>query len=160
MEPRAKEDKMRPEEYLELGILYVREGRFEDGHRALRQAALQYGERNDKAIPPVLLSYYGLCLVALRRDTERGLRYCKRAVHEAGARPDFYLNLGKAYLFLKKKPDAITAFQHGLQIDDDPRLVAALKRLGTRNLPTIPFLPRRNFLNRYLGLWRSRRRRR
>jgi tetratricopeptide (TPR) repeat protein len=159
MEARTTGDKMRPEEFLELGILYVREGRFEDAHRALKQAALQYGERSDKAIPPVLLSYYGLCLVALQRDKDRGLRYCKRAVHEAGARPDFYWNLGKAYLFIKKKPEAITAFQRGLELDDDPRLIAALNRLGTRKLPMIPFLPRRHFLNRYLGLWRSRRRR-
>jgi tetratricopeptide (TPR) repeat protein len=158
MEPRTKEDKLRPEEHLELGILYVREGRFDDAHRSLKQAAHQYGERDIKAIPPVLLSYYGLCLVALQRDAERGLRYCKRAVDVAGSRPDFYWNLGKAYLFLKRKPEAIVAFQHGLELDDDPRLVAALKRLGTRKLPLIPFLPRHNFLNRYLGLWRARRR--
>jgi tetratricopeptide (TPR) repeat protein len=158
METRAKGDQLRPEEYLELGILYVKEGRFEDAHRALKQAAHQYGERNIKVIPPVLLSYYGLCLVALQRDPERGLRYCKRAVDEQGSRPAFYWNLGKAYLFLKKKPEAIAAFQHGLELDDDPRLLTALKRLGTRNLPMIPFLPRHNFLNRYLGLWRARRR--
>ncbi|MFZ5864194.1 MAG: hypothetical protein ACOYXR_15330 [Nitrospirota bacterium] len=159
MDAHTAGNELRPEEYLELGILYVREGRFEDANRALKQAALKYGDRSDKHVPPVLLSYYGLCLVALRRDADRGLRYCKRAVHEAEARPDFYWNLGKAYLFLKKKPEAITAFQHGLEIDDDPRLLAALNRLGSRKLPMIPFLPRRHFLNRYLGLWRSRRRR-
>ncbi|MFZ5876159.1 MAG: hypothetical protein ACOYXU_07085 [Nitrospirota bacterium] len=159
MEERTTENKMRPEEYLELGMLYTREGRFEDAHRTLKLAAKQYGEHNIQRIPSPLLSYYGLCLVALRKDPERGLRYCKRAVNAAVARPDFYLNLGKAYLFLKRKSDAIAAFQHGLEIADDPRLIAALNRLGTRKLPMIPFLPRRHFLNRYLGLWRARKRR-
>lgn len=158
MDTRAKGDQLRPEEYLELGILYVREGRFEDGHRALKQSAHHYGERDIKKIPSVLLSYYGLCLVALNRDPVRGLKYCKRAVDASGSRGDFYWNLGKAYLFLKRKGEAITAFQHGLEIDDDPRLISALKRLGTRNLPMVPFLPRHHILNRYLGLWRARRR--
>jgi tetratricopeptide (TPR) repeat protein len=147
---------MRAKDYVELGILYVREGRYEEAFRSLRQAMLRYSEQNNHELPYPLMSYYGLCLVVLRQDPSRGLTLCKRAVDEAGSKPDFYWNLGKAYLALRKKPQAITAFQHGLEIDDDPRLAAELRRLGVRRRPLVPFLPREHFLNRCLGLWRGK----
>ncbi len=147
---------MRPKDYLELGMLYVREGRYDEGFRALQQAMLRYSEQRGHDLPRHLMAYYGLCLVVLRQDPSRGLALCKRAVDEAGDRPEFYWALGKAYLAMRRKPLAITAFEHGLQIGDDPRLVSELRRLGVRNRPLIPFLPRENFLNRYLGILRTK----
>jgi tetratricopeptide (TPR) repeat protein len=147
---------MRPKDYMELGILYVREGRYDAAFRALRQAMFGYTEERGHELPYPLMSYYGLCLVVLRQDPPRGLAMCKRAVDEAGNRPEFYWALGKAYLAMRRKPQAITAFQHGLQIGDDARLVGELRRLGIRNEPLIPFLSRENFLNRYLGILRAK----
>ena len=147
---------MRPKDYLELGILYVREGRFDEAFRALRQAMLGFTEQRGHDLPYPLMAYYGLCLVVLRQDPPRGLALCKRAVDESGDRPEFYWALGKAYLAMRRKEQAITAFQHGLQIGDDSRLVGELRRLGIRNQPLIPFLPRENFLNRYLGILRAK----
>ncbi len=147
---------MRPKDYMELGILYIREGRYEEAFRALRQAMFGYTGEIGHQLPYPLMSYYGLCLVVLRQDPPRGLALCKRAVDEAGNRPEFYWALGKAYLAMRRKPLAITAFQHGLQIGDDPRLVSELRRLGVRNPPLIPFLSRENFLNRYLGILRAK----
>lgn len=147
---------MRPKDYVELGMLYVREGRYDEALHALQEAMLRYDEQNVRELPYPLLSYFGLCLVVLRQDTSRGLTLCRRAVDEAGNKPDFYWNLGKAYLALRKKPQAIIAFQHGLQIGDDPRLVTELNRLGVRSRPLFPFLSRRHFLNRYWGRWRTK----
>lgn len=147
---------MRPKDYMELGILYVREGRYDEAFRALRQAMFAYTEKSGHEMPYHLMSYYGLCLVVLRQDPPRGLALCKRAVDEAGNRTEFYWALGKAYLALRRKAQAITAFQHGLQIGDDARLVSELRRLGVRNTPLIPFLSRENFLNRYLGILRAK----
>jgi tetratricopeptide (TPR) repeat protein len=147
---------MRPKDYLELGILYVREGRYDEAFRSLRQAMLGFTEQRGHDLPYSLMAYYGLCLVVLRQDPPRGLALCRRAVDESGDRPDFYWALGKAYLAMRRKSQAITAFEHGLQIGDDPRLARELRRLGIRNQPLIPFLPRENFLNRYLGLWRAK----
>lgn len=148
---------MRPKDYLELGILYTREGRFEEAFRALRRAMSGYTEqRGHDHVPPHLLAYYGLCLVVLRQDPPSGLALCKRAVNEASNRSEFYWTLGKAYLAMRRKPQAITAFQSGLQIGDDPRLVGELRRMGIRNPPLIPFLARENFLNRYLGILRAK----
>lgn len=147
---------MRPKDYMELGILYVREGRYEEAFRALRQAMFCYSDKSGHEMPYHLMSYYGLCLVVLRQDPTRGLALCKRAVDEAGNRTEFYWALGKAYLAMRRKPLAITAFQNGLQIGDDTRLISELRRLGIRNPPPIPFLPRENFLNRYLGMLRTK----
>lgn len=149
---------MRPKDYVELGMLYVKEGRYDEALHALQEAMLRYDEQNTQELPYPLLSYFGLCLVVLRQNAPRGLALCKRVVDEAGNKPDFYWNLGKAYLSLRKKSQAITAFQHGLEIGDDPRLETELRRLGIRNRPLLPFLPRRHFINRYLGLWRTKNR--
>jgi tetratricopeptide (TPR) repeat protein len=146
----------KPTDSIELGMLYVREERYQAAYPPLRQALVRFGEQNVQDIPLVLLSYYGLCLVALKRDVERGLGFCRRAVNEAGHRTEFYWNLGKAYLLLNKKTLAIATFRHGLEIDDDRRLSAELAKLGVRSQPLIPFLPRRHFLNRYLGRLRTR----
>ena len=149
-------NEMKTADYIELGVLYIREGRYQDAYKPLRQALLVYGEYNVQDVPPELLSYYGLCLIALEKDEDRGLTFCRRAVDEAGHRTDFYWNLGKAYLLLKRKTAAIEAFDRGLEIDDDPRLFDELVRLGIRSRPPIPFLPRRHFLNRCLGKLRMR----
>ena len=151
------QEKMKPKDFLELGVLYAREGRFEEAFRALRQAMRGYTEeRGNDRLPAHLLAYYGLCLVVLRQDPPQGLVLCRRAVDEASNRTEFYWTLGKAYLALRRKPQAITAFHHGLQIGDDPRLSGELRRLGVRTPPLIPFLSRENLLNRYLGLWRAK----
>lgn len=147
---------MRPKDYLELGILYIREGRYDEAFRALRQAMFRYSDHSNHELPYPLMSYYGLCLVVLRQDPPRGLALCKRAVDESGNRSEFYWALGKAYLALRRKRQAITAFEHGLQIGDDARIVAELRRLGLRNPPLLSFLPRHNFINRYLGRWRAK----
>jgi len=144
-------------DYIELGMLYIREERYRSAYKPLRQALLVYGQRDAEDVPTVLLSYYGLCLVALEKEVDRGLDFCRQAIEQAGHRTDFYLNLGKAYLFLNRKSQAIAAFQHGLEIDHDARLNAELRRLGVRRNPLLAFLPRHHFLNRYLGLWRARR---
>ena len=147
---------MRPKDYVELGMLYVREGRYEEAFRALRQAMFRYSEQKTHELPYPLMSYYGLCLVVLRQEPPLGMTLCKRAVNEAGNKSEFYWNLGKAYLALRNKAQAITAFQHGLEIDDDPRLTSELRRLGVRGRPLLPFLPRQHFLNRCLGRWRGK----
>lgn len=144
--------------YIELGVLYAKEGRYHDAYKPLRQALTSYGEQNVKDVPFILLSYYGLCLVALEREVDRGLGFCRRAVDQDGHLADFYVNLGKAYLLLHRKPLAVATFEQGLEIDDDPRLSAELTKLGIRHQPVIPFLPRRHVLNRFLGRWRARRR--
>lgn len=148
---------MTTSDYIELGMLYIREERYRAAYNPLRQALLVYGEHNVQDAPTVLLSYYGLCLVALEKEVDRGLEFCRQAIDQAGHRTDFYLNLGKAYIFLNRKSQAIAAFEHGLEIDHDTRLQAELWRLGVRRRPLLAFLARRNLLNRYLGLWRARR---
>lgn len=142
---------MQTNDYIELGVLYAREGRYLDAYTNLRSALEELGRLSIKNVPFVLLSYYGLCLVALGRDTERGVGYCRRAVEEAGNRSEFYWNLGKSLLLLQRKAEAISAFQQGLAIDDDARIEGELRKLGIRSRPPLPFLSRRHFLNRCIG---------
>lgn len=142
---------MQTNDYIELGVLYAREGRYLDAYTNLRSALAAAEHPSIKNIPFILLSYYGLCLVALGKDTERGVTYCRRAVEEAGNRSDFYWNLGKSLLLLQRKAEAIRAFQQGLAIDDDARIEVELRALGIRSRPPLPFLSRRHFLNRYIG---------
>ena len=45
--------------YIELGVLYAKEGRYHDAYKPLRQALTSYGEQNVKDVPFILVSYYG-----------------------------------------------------------------------------------------------------
>jgi hypothetical protein len=67
-----------------------------------------------------------------------------------------YLNLGRVHLKAGRKRDAIETVRKGLGFGDSKEAVLFLNTLGTRRKPVLPFLPRRNFLNKYLGLLFSR----
>jgi tetratricopeptide (TPR) repeat protein len=154
---------MSKEDYLELGRLYVKEGNYKEALKTLDRAVAKYNEkeeapaRGDKQtldrLPSELISYYGLCIAYAQNRIEEGVRLCQSAVKQEVLRPDFYLNLGKVYLKADQKNKAIDTFRKGLEIVDDKRsLIQELRRLGLRKKPILNFLPRNNFLNRYLGL--------
>ncbi len=101
---------------------------------------------------PVAASYYALCVAAYRKDAKIAANVCKKAVKRGFYSPDLFLNLGKIYLLAKKKDLAIKAFSKGLTIDRAHKgLKRQLKRLGTRRIVPIPFLPRGHAVNIAIG---------
>ncbi|MCI0526958.1 MAG: hypothetical protein L0Y56_05820 [Nitrospira sp.] len=154
---------MQNEEYLELGMLYVKEGNLGAALKSLNTALLKYttpeesqtqmGEQVLDRLPLDLLSYYGLCIALVQNRVEEGKRFCRMALTKDTLRPEFYLNLGKVYLKADSKAKALKIFQRGLEVSERSRdLINEIKKLGVRRRRPLGFLPRNNFLNRYSGL--------
>ena len=110
---------------------------------------------------PFFLSYVGYLMAVVEDKTREGTIMCEEAIYilrkakstdTAFFLPLFYLHLGKAYLKADRKAPAIDAFQEGLKHDSSNcELLAEIKAIGSRKAPVVPFLERRNPINKYLG---------
>ncbi|GAB4389263.1 MAG: hypothetical protein Kow0025_13540 [Thermodesulfovibrionales bacterium] len=114
---------------------------------------------------PLLLSHYGRVLATVGKKPDEGIKICSDALGPPGRRQGrpgaFYLNLGKALLGGGRKSEAMQVFREGFALERENRdLLWEIKKLGVRRRPIVPFLRRRNPVNKYLGLFLSRLRRR
>lgn len=106
---------------------------------------------------PVHMSWYGLTLVLVERNSSLGVQLLDQALRAAGPDPDLLLNSARAHLALNQRERSARAIARGLELwPDDPRLLAAHAAMGTRRAPVIPFLGRSNPLNSLLGRLRHR----
>jgi hypothetical protein len=98
------------------------------------------------------MSWYGVTLVLVERNSNLGILYCDQALRLVGTDPELFLNQARAHLALGQRERAVKAVSRGLAIaPDDPALRAAQSAMGWRRRPVLPFLSRSNFLNRWLG---------
>jgi tetratricopeptide (TPR) repeat protein len=106
---------------------------------------------------PIRMSWYGLTLVLVERNSSLGLVLVDAALRAAGPDPVLLLNSARVALALAQRERAARAVTRGLELwPDDPRLLAARQAMGTRRPPVLPFLSRSNPLNRVLGRIRHR----
>ncbi len=106
---------------------------------------------------PRVLSNYGLTLVLVEGDRQRGIRFCEEAVRRGMLTTEALVNLAKALVQTRNKEQAIRALRRAQELaPDDPRVSQEFMALGLRRPPPIPWLPRTFFLNRWLGklTWR------
>lgn len=109
-----------------------------------------------------VLSHFGLTLVLVDGDRQRGIRFCEEAVRRGPPTSEFLINLARALVQTRNKEQAVRALKRAGELaPTDPRVQDAFELLGLRRRPPIPFLPRSFFLNRWLGrlTWRLRRHR-
>ena len=107
-----------------------------------------------------VLSHFGLTLVMVEGDRQRGIRFCEEAVRRGPPTSEFLINLARALVQTRNKEQAVRALVKAQDLaPDDPRVRDEFETLGLRRTPPIPFLPRSFFLNRWLGrlTWRLRR---
>ena len=154
IEEKTIKQKLRPEYFEEVQQL-LRRGNGKTALNTLRHALVKYPD------DPFLLSYYGCLIAVVENNTREGVKICENAIETLNTSmpfgseffyPVFYLNLGRAYLKDKKKKNAVQAFQEGLNNDPDNKdILWELKKMGTRKSPPLPFLARRNPINKYIG---------
>ncbi len=102
-------------------------------------------------------SYYGLALGLRGRRLTEAEHLCEEAAERKYYDVDVLVNLGRVYLFRKKRRQAFETFQKALAIDPrSEKVQVELQRMGVRRPPVLVFLSRGNFLNKYLGILRSR----
>ncbi|GAC1339397.1 MAG: hypothetical protein NVSMB23_08360 [Myxococcales bacterium] len=137
--------------------LLVDEGRalIEDNPAAAHQKFATAYRRNLNDVR--VLSYYGLTLVVVEGDRQRGIRFCEEAVRRGPLTTELLVNLAKALVLTRNKEQAVRALRKAQELaPDDPRVGREFLALGLRRKPPIPFLPRAFFLNKWIGLltWR------
>jgi Flp pilus assembly protein TadD len=136
---------------------------FEEGLDRFRAgdavAAHALFERAHRRAPsdPRMMSWYGLTLVLVEKNSNLGVLYCDQALRLVGPESELLLNLARAHLALGQRERAVRALQRGLAaVPDDPALRAAQAALGWRRRPVFPCLRRSNPLNRWLGRLRHK----
>ena len=106
---------------------------------------------------PRNLSWYGLTLVLVDRNSNLGMLYCDQAVRLAGPEPELVLNQARVHLAIKQRERAVRAIQRGLAlVPRDAALLLARESIGWRRRPVFPCLRRSNPLNRWLGKLRHK----
>jgi tetratricopeptide (TPR) repeat protein len=104
-----------------------------------------------------VLSNYGLTLVLVEGDRQRGIRFCEEAVRRGPPTSEMLVNLARALVVTRNKEQAVRALRRAQDLaPDDPRVGQEFIALGLRRPPPIPWLPRTFFLNKWIGklTWR------
>jgi Flp pilus assembly protein TadD len=106
-------------------------------------------------------SWYGLTLVLVERNSNLGVVLADGAVRNGRPDPELVINQSRVAMALGQRVRAVRALERGLAFHPgEQSLVDARIALGTRQRPVVPFLSRRNWLNRFLGRmnhgWRMR----
>jgi len=110
---------------------------------------------------PRVLSNYGLTLVLVEGDRQRGIRFCEEALRRGLQTTETLVNLARALVVTRNKEQAVRALRKAMELSpDDPRVTAEFATLGLRRPPPIPWLPRNFFLNKWIGklTWKYSRR--
>jgi hypothetical protein len=136
---------------------------FEEGLRRYREGdavgAHALFERSHRRAPSEarIMSWYGLTLVLVEKNSNLGVLYCDQALRTSGPEVELLLNQARAHLALGQRERAVRAIQRGLAMaPDDPSLKLAQSSMGWRRRPVFPCLRRANPLNRWLGRMRHR----
>ncbi len=124
---------------------------------ALFEAAIRIEWKSRVTAPQArYLSYFGLCLALERNENREALRFCRQAVTLEGYNPDIRCNLGRVLLNAGRRYAAHRCFLRGLASEPGhPAIRRALQAMGNRSRPTVPFLPRGNPVNVFLGRLRA-----
>jgi tetratricopeptide (TPR) repeat protein len=145
------------EESFRNGLRALAEGRRKEA-LALFEAAIELERRFGTTGRPQAryLSYYGLCLGLEQSDVHEALRFCREAVTLEGYNADIRCNLGRVLLRAGRLREAHAALAKGQQIQPSHAGIrTALKKMGVRRPPVVPFLTRGHPLNRLLGRIRT-----
>jgi hypothetical protein len=145
-------------EMLRLGIESCRNGDWNEGLRNLGRIAAMGEEAG--TLPGIFYSYLGYGIARKERRIQEGLKLCQHSVEVEFFQAENYLNLARTYMLARNRKAAVKAIRAGLKIDRGNRALLALYReLGIRKRPVLPFLPRSNVVNQFLGrirhAWRS-----
>ncbi|MBI3398134.1 MAG: hypothetical protein HY026_02730 [Deltaproteobacteria bacterium] len=136
---------MENEKLIERGIYLAQNRHFEEAIRVFEED-LCFAQH------PVAMSFYALCIAEVEWNYDKAVSLCLMAAQRESYSPEIYLNFGKILLLNGQKTVAVKSFKKGLKFDKMHQgLLHAIKKLGLRRKPIISFLPRHNFINKFLG---------
>jgi len=135
-------------------IELTRKERFEEAIVLFEEhlPAATSGDMNDKRVAAGAVSYYGVCLAKVRRRYAEAVQYCNVSIKTNIFDPDHRYNLALVYLERDDRRAAVEALSSGLRLNPKhPRINEVFDEIGRRQKPVIPFLPRHNPVNVWLG---------
>lgn len=140
------------EESYQKGLSALSQGRRKEA-MAMFEAAIELERRLGASRPQArYLSHYGLCLALEKDEVHEALRFCREAVTLEGYNPDIRCNLGRVLIKAGRRKEAYANLAAGLGLERDHRGIRrALRFMGVRRRPVIPFLSRQNPINVILG---------
>ena len=100
---------------------------------------------------PEMISLMGYSLAKESGQLKEGIALCEKAISLSPHRPEHYLNLGRIYLLANKRERALKAFNYGLRVKRDSRIIHELRSMGIRKPPVLGSLPREHALNVLAG---------
>jgi len=121
------------------------------------QLALEYFERAIQLErTPETCSYLGYCLATQRKNFNEAISLLQEAIDREPDNPLHYLNYGRILSMSGDKDQAAVILRHGLEYGLHFEIIGALEIIGPRKPPVFKSLPRKHFINRYIGLILSR----
>ncbi len=143
---------MTNEEYLELGMAYIKKKKWDAAMSVLKECEKRHALPLVEALPPRLLSALGLCLAMAEDKVLTGLDYCEKAVQQESFRPEHHYHLGLVHLKDRNKREAISAFYKGLKFNPKhPEIIKKLNQMGIRKNRSVRFLRREHIVNKFMG---------
>ena len=139
---------------VEGAVRLTKEGNFEDALPVFEEALPQLtgGDLADKRAAAAAFSYYGVCVAMVRRKYAEAVEYCNVSLRSNSLDPDHRANLALVYLERNDREKAVEVLGAGLRLDSrNVALNRILDQIGRRGKPVVPFLPRSNPLNVWLG---------
>jgi tetratricopeptide (TPR) repeat protein len=138
------------------GLGYLAEDRPKEASEFFRRALELERQRSKTRLDMRYLSYYGLSLARAGLSTQIALQACRSAASRQHHDPVLLLNLGRVYLLTGRLSPALEAFERGLAICPDHKILLRERdQVDRRRRPAIPFLGRNNVLNRWIGRARN-----
>lgn len=129
---------------------------FMRGDGSSAHAAFERAHRKDPR-EPRYMSWYGMTLVLVEKNSNLGVLLCDQALRGGGPDPDLLLNQARVHLALNQRERTVRAIERGLELwPNHAGLQLARETLGWRRQPALPFLSRNSPLNRMLGRLRHR----
>ena len=138
--------------YFKKGLAALVAQNFEDASKLFRQALDLERDRGARHPDMRYLSYYGLSLARAGHSTSTAIQACRTAAMKQRGDPVLYLNLGRVYLLARRIGPAAAAFEQGLAVAPDHKVLAReLAEIDRRAKPVLSMVSRSHPLNRWLG---------
>jgi tetratricopeptide (TPR) repeat protein len=146
-------------EKVQEAIAWTRNERFDDAMEVFEDCLPVLsadGELTDKRFAAAAFSYYGLCVAMVKRKYAEAIQYCNLSVKSNFMDPEHRINLALVYLERDDRRNAVRNLEAGLRLQpSNKRIHKIFSEIGRRKRVTLPFLPRRNPINVWLGRLRE-----
>jgi tetratricopeptide (TPR) repeat protein len=135
------------------GIAATDRGDYQSGLKIF--SAIYQGVPPDKM--PDGLSAYGLCLARVEGKRKMGAELCQKAIQLQSYEGKHRANLVRVYITAKNRKKAVETLDDSMRrLRNDPELIRVRNEIGYRQAPMLTFLPRRNPINKFFGIYAAR----